>query len=74
MDLVGRVRSPGRLMLRNNRLRVGDKLWNCKDLTGKAFKTDYQRKHCIGKNENQLQTIQFLSALALGTRLRQPGV
>ena len=61
-------------MLRNDRLRVGDKHWNWNDLNGKAFKTDYQRKHCIVKNENQLQTIQFLSALALGTRLRQPGV
>ena len=61
-------------MLRNDRLRVGDKHWDCKDLNGKAFKTDYQRKRCIVKIENQLQTIQLLSALALGTRLRQPGV
>ena len=61
-------------MLCNGRQRVGDKHWNCKDLDGKAFKTDYQRQRCLVTVENQLQTIQPLSALALGTRLRRPGV
>ena len=61
-------------MLRNDRLRVGEKNRNCIDLNEKAFKTDYQRKRCIVTVENQLQTIQLLAALALRTRLSRPGV
>ena len=61
-------------MLRNDRLRVGEKNRNCIDLNGKAFKTDYQRKRCIVTVENQLQTIQLLAALVLRTRLSRPGV
>ena len=61
-------------MLRNDRLRVGEKHRNYIDLNGKAFKTDYQRKRCIVTVENQLQTIQLLAALALRTRLSGPGL